>query len=91
MAALSRPCAEAVSGGEQRARQAFWIGKEHDEHAERGREELPARRQEDGGALDESRADDRPRCGAEPADRRCGEHRQADGNDERALEVGAVD
>ena len=72
---------------EAQAGQTPWEEDEDDEHAQAGGEELPARGEEGGAALDQRGAEDRTEGRAEPADGRRGEHDQADGHEERRLLV----
>ena len=78
---LDRPVAQVVAEAGQPAREE----DEHDDHADRGGEELPARRQVDHAALDDGRAEDGAEGRREPSDGGGGEDDEAGRRQERRL------
>ena len=78
---VDRPVAQVVAEAGQPAGEE----DEHDEHAEGGGEQLPARRQVDRAALDDGGAEDGAEGRPEPADGGRGEHDEAGRHQERRL------
>jgi len=83
---LEPPVAQVVAEAGQPAGEE----DEDEEHAERGREELPARWQVDGAALDDGGAEDGAEGRPQPAHGGRGEHDEAHRHQERRLLVGLV-